>query len=145
VTEPSPTPTVRKLGPGVLTVGSAGDPLDFSNRCTSAAVRWSVDQEDDTPVLSGETLAGDRTYTATLEATVYQDDLHPGAGGLVNYSWANKGTAVPATFTPYTGGLSITGTLIVDPLDVGGDVAKKNTSDLKWAFLGEPELVDDLG
>jgi hypothetical protein len=103
VTTPTPTPTVRKLGPGVLTVGSPGAPLDFSGRCTAVAVRWSVDNEDDTPVLSGAVLAGDRTYTATLEATAFQDDLN-----------------------------------------VGGDVAKKNTADIAWACVGEPELVDDL-
>jgi hypothetical protein len=51
---------------------------------------------------------------------------------------------VPFTFTPYTGGRSITGRLIVGPLDVGGDVSKKNTSDIKWACVGEPTLVDDL-
>jgi hypothetical protein len=52
---------------------------------------------------------------------------------------------VPFTFAPFgDAGRSITGELVVDPLDVGGDVGKKNTSDLKWACLGEPELVDDL-
>lgn len=140
----APTPTVRKLGPGSLTVGAVGAPLDFSGRCTSAKVTWKVDTSDDVPVLSGSTIAGDRTYTATLEATVYQDDLYPGPGGLVDYSWANKGAQVPFTYTPYTGGRAITGELIVDPLDVGGDVQKKNTSDLKWGCVGEPELVDDL-
>jgi hypothetical protein len=133
---------VRKLGPGVLTVGSPGAPLDFSGRCTAVAVRWSVDNEDDTPVLSGAVLAGDRTYTATLEATAFQDDLTE--GGLVDYSWSNKGAQVPFTFTPYAGGRSIVGELVVDPLDVGGDVAKKNTADIAWACVGEPELVDDL-
>lgn len=142
----TPVPTVRKLGPGTLTVGAVGSPLDFSGRCTAVSVTWKVDQTDDVPVLSGGTVAGDRTYGATLEATVYQDDLQPGAGGLVDYSWANKGAQVPFTFTPYAGtdARSITGELIVDPLDIGGDVGKKNTSDLKWACVGEPELVDDL-
>ncbi|MET0995458.1 MAG: hypothetical protein ABWY20_15860 [Mycobacterium sp.] len=135
-------PTVRKLGPGVLTVGAVGSPLDFSGRVTKASVTWKVDTSDDVPLLSGGTEAGDREYAATLEATVYQDDLT--AGGLVDYSWVHKGETVPATFTPYADGRSITGELVVDPLDVGGDVGKKNTSDLKWAFLGEPELVDDL-
>jgi hypothetical protein len=138
----APTPTVRKLGPGTLTVGAVGSPLDFSGRCTSVAVTWKVDTEDDVPLLSGGVEAGDRTYTATLEATVYQDDLS--AGGLIDYSWSHKGAVVPATFTPYTGGRAITGQLVIDPLDVGGDVGKKNTSDLSWAFLGEPELTDDL-
>lgn len=142
MTAPAPTPTVRKLGPGTLTVGAAGSPIDFSHRCKSAKVTWKVDQTDDVPMLDGSTSAGDRTYTATLEAEVMQDDLTE--GGLVDYSWGNKGSQVPFTFTPYTGGRSVTGELVVDPLDVGGDVGVKNTSDIKWACVGEPELVDDL-
>lgn len=139
----TPAPTVRKLGPGQLTVGSPGSPVDFSGRCTKVSVSWKVDTTDDVEVLSGDTMAGDRTYTATLEATVYQDDLT--AGGLVDYSWQQKGTEVPFSFTPYEGGRSVTGSLVVDPLDIGGDVGKKNTSDLKWMCVGEPELVNDLG
>lgn len=139
--------TVKKLGPGTLTIGAVGSALDFSGRCTKAAITWKVDQGDDTVVLSGDTIAGDRTYTATLEATVQQDDLT--VGDLIEYSWTNKGTTVPFTYNPYpapSGGTAraITGQLVVDPLDVGGDVDKKNTSDLKWGCLGEPELVDDL-
>jgi len=134
--------TVKKLGPGDLTVGAVGSALDFSGRCTSAQLTWKVDQSDDTPVLDGTTLAGDRTYTATLEASVVQADLT--VGDLIDYSWANKGTSVPFTFTPYTGGRSITGTLIVDPLDVGGDVKKTNKHDIKWSCVGEPTLVDNL-
>lgn len=134
--------TVKKLGPGVLTIGSAGTALDFSGRCLKAAVTWKVDQKDDTVVLSGDTIAGTRDYTATLEATVLQDDLT--AGDLIDYTWTNKGTQVPFTYTPYTGGRSITGELVVDPLDVGGDVNTKNNADLKWGCIGEPDLVDDL-
>jgi hypothetical protein len=88
-------------------------------------------------VLDGSTIAGDRTYTATLEATVYQDDLT--AGDLIDYSWTHKGTQVPFTFTPYAGGRAITGQLVVDPLDVGGDVNKKNTSDIKWGCVGRAD------
>jgi hypothetical protein len=135
--------TVRKLGPGVLSVGAAGSPLDFSNRCTSVTVKWGVKTEDDVLTLAGTTESGDRTYTATLEANVYQDDLAD--GGLIDYTWANKGTVQPATYTPYTGGKSITGEVVIDPIDVGGEVGKKNKADIKWAFVGEPELIDDLG
>jgi hypothetical protein len=138
----APVSTVRKLGPGTLTVGAVGSPLDFSGRCTAVKVTWKEGKADDVEVLDGSTIAGERNFDATLEATVYQDDLV--AGGLIDYSWVQKGTQVPFTFTPYAGGRSITGQLIVDPLDVGGDVAKKNTTDLKWACVGEPELVDDL-
>lgn len=142
MTTPTPTPTVRKLGPGSLSVGETGSTIDMAARCRSAKIVWGVDTEDDVPLLDGSVSAGDRTYTATLEATLEQDDLTD--GGVVDFSWANKGAQLPATFTPYSGGKSIVGELIVDPLDVGGDVGKKNTSDIKWAFVGVPELVDDL-
>lgn len=134
--------TVRKLGPGDLTVGAVGTPLDLSARCLKAQLSWKVDQSDDTVVLSGDTLAGDRTYTATLEATVQQGDLT--VGDAIDYTWAHKGEQVPFTFTPHSGGRSITGQVVIDPLDVGGDVNAKNTTDLKWACVGEPELIDDL-
>lgn len=144
MTAPTPTAIPRKLGPGSLTIGAPGSALDFAGRCTSAGVKWKVDTEDDVDTLDWSTIAGDRTYTATLEATIYQDDLLPGPGGLVHYSWTNKGSQVPFTYTPYDTGMAITGELIVDPIDVGGDVKKKNTSDLKWGCVGEPQLVDDL-
>jgi hypothetical protein len=117
--------------------------VDFATRCTAAAVRWSKDAEDNVPLLSGGVEAGDVTYTAALEATVYQDDLTE--GGLVDYTWANKGAVVPFTYTPFSGSRAISGEVTIDPLDVGGDVGKKNTSDIAWACLGEPVLVDDLG
>jgi hypothetical protein len=138
----APTPVPRKLGPGVLSVGSAGNLLNLAARCRSAKVTWGVKTEDDTPLLSGGVSAGDRTYSATLEATLEQDDLAD--GGNVAYTWTHKGEEQPAVYTPYEGGKSISGSIIVDPLDVGGDVGKKNTADIKWAFVGEPELVDDL-
>lgn len=139
----SPTPPpVRKLGPGTLTVGAIGSPVDLAPRCTKASVTWKVDTSDDVVTLAGSTIAGDRTYTATLEATLYQDDLR--AGEIVDFSWVNKGQQYPAQYQPFDGGRVITGEVIVDPIDYGGDVAKKNTSDIKWAFVGEPTLEDDL-
>ena len=141
MTTPTPTPTIRKLGPGVLKVGTVGSPLDFSGPATSATVVPDVDSDDDVLVLSGSTIAGDRTYTASLKATVYQDDLV--AGGLIRYSWDHKGEQVPFTFTPYGNDLSVTGQLTIDPLPIGGEVGKKNTTDLEWACVGFPTIVDD--
>jgi hypothetical protein len=40
---------------------------------------------------------------------------------------AEGARTVPFTFQPYAGGRAITGELTIDPLDVGGDVEKKNT------------------
>lgn len=136
-------PKTVKVGPGTLTIGEVGTPLDFTAQVTSASVVWKKNKEDNTPVLSGEEVDGDVSYTATLKATVFQDLSDE---GLVDYTWAHKGEVVPFTFTPSTAaGKAITGNVVVDPLDVGGDVKKKATSDLEWDCSGEPELAAGLG
>lgn len=138
MTTPTPTATVRKLGPGVCQIGAVGSALDFAPRATKAAITWKEKATDDTVVLSGDVMDGNTTYDATLELTVFQDDLT--TGGLVDYSWAQRGQVVPFTFTPYEGGRSVTGNVKVSPLDIGGDVDKKNTADMKWACVGVPTL-----
>lgn len=131
-----------KLGPGELTVGETGTPVDFSHQCTKVMVKWSKDTEDPVPVLSGEELAGDTNYTAVLSATLLQD-LDAAVDGIVDWSWTHKGEQHPFTFVPLVG-KAINGVVTVDPIDIGGDVKKRNTSDIEWACVGEPELVDDL-
>jgi hypothetical protein len=135
-------PAVRKMGNGQLIVGEVGDPLDFSGRCTKASVTWKVDSSDDVEVLNGDVMAGDTDYSATLEVTIYQDDLR--AGGLVRSSWDLKGTEAPFVFMPFDDSAAVSGVLRIDPIDIGGDVGKKNTSELKWMCIGEPTLVDDI-
>ena len=130
--------TATKLGPGVLTIGGAPPAgIDLSCQVSAAKVEWDKDKEDDTPVLCGDTIAGGTTYTAKLTATVlleFSDD------GVVDFTWTNKGGQFPVVFEPTTTeGKAVTGTLIVDPIDVGGDEVKKNmTADIEWDFVGEP-------
>src|SRR5688500_9855859 len=92
-------PVTYKLGPGTLNIGEVGTEVDFTAQITGCTVAWSKDQEDDTPVLSGGVLAGDTTYTASLAANLFQDLT---TGGIVEFSWTNKGTQVPVTFIPST-------------------------------------------
>lgn len=132
--------TIVKLGPGELTLGATGTEVDFTCQVTAAHVDWNVDAEDPTQVLCGDTVAGERTYDAVLAGTLYQDlGL---AAGIVEYTWANKGAEVPFVFVPNTtAAKAVTGTLIVDPLSVGGDEAGANmTSDFEWAIVGDPIL-----
>jgi hypothetical protein len=132
--------TTVKLGPGLLEIGEVGTEVDFTCQVTGAVVEWSADVGDDTPVLCGETVPGERTYSSTLSGTLYQDlGL---AGGIVEYSWAHKGEEVPFTFVPSTtAAKGVTGVVILDPLSVGGDTAGENmSSDFEWAIVGEPVL-----
>lgn len=138
----SPTPRSDTMGPGVLTFGETAGVFDASAQVTKAAVKWKGKSGDALVTLSGATLAGDREYTATLDATFLQD-YNP--AGLVAWSYANKGKEVPFTFTPTTTvGASITGRVVVDPLDVGGEVNKKNTADVSWEIVGTPAFGADL-
>lgn len=131
------------MGPGTLTIGSVGAPVDFSGQVSKCAVKWKGKSGDALVMLDGSALAGDREYTVTLEATVMQDLTD---GGSLEWTWTNKGQELPFTFTPSTAaGKSVSGVVVVDPLDIGGDVGKKNTSDLSWDVVGTPVLTDDLG
>ncbi len=126
-----------KLGPGTLIIGETATSLDMSCQLSAAKVEWDKDKEDDTPVLCGESIAGGVEYTAKLTGTVLLD-LSP--TGMVDFTWTNKGTQMPFVFVPNTvEGTQVSGDLIVDPLDVGGDEVKKNmTVDFEWDCVGEP-------
>ncbi len=129
------------LGPGTLSVGAVGSEVDFSCQVNNAMVAWDKDKDDDQTVLCGETVAGSVTYTATLSGNVFQDLADP--AGIVAFSWANKGTVVPFEFVPNTtAGTSVTGEVLIDPIQVGGDEMKaKMTADFEWDCVGEPDIT----
>lgn len=135
-------PKATKLGPGLLTIGEAGTLQDISCRLSATKIEWDKEKEDDTPVLCGQTIAGSTTYTSKLTGTLAQD--LDNKQGIVNYSWAHKGESVPFVFVPNNAaGQQATGTLIIDPLDIGGDEVKKNMmSDFEWDIVGDPVLSD---
>ena len=136
-----PTPSVTKFGPGTLTIGEVGSPIDVSCQIISCQIEWDKDKDDDQVVLCGDTVAGATTYTATLTGEMFQDVAD--AAGILFYSWANKGATVPFTFTPNTAeGTSAAGDVVLDPLTFGSDEPKANmTSDFTWDCVGEPVLT----
>jgi len=133
------TPT--KIGPGELQIGATGAEVDWSCQITSAQVEWSADTEDDEKTLCGDVIPGARTYTAVLSGTAHQDLEATAGEGIVEFTWAQKGTTQAFVFTPSTAaGKSVTGECIIDPLTVGGEVGANGTSDFEFACVGEPEL-----
>jgi hypothetical protein len=129
-------------GPGTFSIGSVGTPLDLTAQVTALSVEFSEEVDDSVPTLSGESLEGEATYPATLTGTLIQDLTD---AGMFDYTWTNKGSIVPFTFTPSTAaGRSVTGSVRVAPLNLGGDVKKKNTTDFTWTVIGDPVLGDDL-
>lgn len=126
------------LGPGVLEFGETGSLMDFSCQVTSVTVSVEADRDDPTPTLCGDNLVGESTYNGTLEATIVQDLEKT---GVVAWSWEHKGETVPVRFVPNSAaGAEVKGSVVVDPISIGGDVKVRNTSDISWSFAGEPVL-----
>lgn len=126
------------LGPGVLELGEVGTLMDFSCQVTAVTVSVEADRDDPTPTLCGDNLVGETSYNGTLEATIVQD---LDRDGVVAWSWEHKGLTVPVRFIPnQVTGAEITGSVVVDPISIGGDVKVRNTSDVSWTFAGEPVL-----
>jgi hypothetical protein len=130
-----------KLGPGTLIFTLATTPLDASCQVSACVVAWSKNKDDDVRMLCGDVKAGSTTYTAQLSFTVDQDLAD--TAGFVFWSWDNHGQVATFEFVPNTdAGATVTGSVTVDPVDVGGDTGGDDmTSDATWDCVGEPTLT----
>jgi len=133
--------TVAKLGPGTLTIGSVGAEVDISCLLNGGRVTSSKDQADSTTKLCGSKRTGAISYAFELSGNTDTDPGDP--DGILSLSHSAKGTEQPFTFTPNTdAGLTVTGTIVLDPLDIGADAYGDDlTSDFAFAIVGDPILT----
>jgi hypothetical protein len=128
------------MGPGKLTIGASGDLTTFSGQVTSCRLVPSVDNGDQIKVLSGESVAGDRSESFTLEGTLLQD--FGATGSTTEWLFNNRGETHVFSFEPSTAaGKKFTGSLIVEAIEVGGDVDTKPTSDFTFNLVGAPVIT----
>lgn len=139
------TPQPVKLGPGELTLGETGTELDASCQVNNLKIAPTKDQGDSKTKLCGTVVPGAVDYTFALTGNVDQDVAT--AAGLSALCWESAGTEVPFTFTPNTAaGATATGTVILDPLDFGGDeYGEDMTSDIEFAIVGKPTITWGTG
>lgn len=129
-----------KFGPGTFEVGNTASSIKASCLVNSLTISADKDQGDSTTKLCGTVRPGNVTYTYTLGGNVDIDS--DDAQGLWALSQEAKGSQLPFTFTPQDGGTTATGTIIIDPLDFGGDeFGADMTSDFEWALVGEPDYA----
>lgn len=125
------------VGPGDLTF--ATDNQTFASQITSARVTVGVNRGDELKVLSGESIPAEATYTYELEATALQD---LSANGIVDWSWKQAGKTATFTYTPNkANAATIKGTVVVDPISVGGEVGQRATSDFTFPIVGTPTFT----
>lgn len=137
MTTPTRRPRSQKLGPGELTIGETGSTIDISCQMSEVKITWENDEDDAIHVLCGGIVPGDDTFTATLEGVALQDLT---ATGIAEFTWTNKGAVMPFRFIPITGA-EVVGEVKVLPIDIGGEVNKKNTADISWPCIGEPTFT----
>lgn len=131
---------IQKLGPGILKLGETGTEQEFASQCTKAAIEPDFDDEDPTPVLSGDEVPGDFTETAALTGEFLQEFSME---SIVVWCKANSGSVVPFTFVPNTSsGFQVTGNCQVRSVTIGGDVKKQNTSEFEFPVIGEYDIAE---
>lgn len=134
----SDSPKSYRVGPGSLKLGQEDDALEISQQVKALTVSWDKDKEDDDNVLSGDTIAGEATYTATVAGTVNQDLVKD---GFLAMTWNRKGEVIPFVYVPNNDRqATVTGKLVLDPLDIGGDVKARATAEFEFDCEGEPKL-----
>lgn len=126
----------RTLGPGSLKIGDTGTEREFAADLSKAGLNVSTDSEDPTPMLDGSNMTGEDTDTWTLAGTLQQSyDFD----SLEKFCFDNRGKELPFVFTPNNdGGIDWSGVVKIRPVNIGGDVKKKNTSDFEFPVIGDP-------
>lgn len=133
----------HKLGPGSLIFGETASQKEFASQTRTTSITPEVDDEDDLPVLSGEVIDGEETYTWTLSGTILDGYT---MDALAVWAFENRGEVLPFEFIPNAdveGAMKWTGKAKIRPIAHGGEVKTKNENDFEFKVIGDPkpELV----
>lgn len=133
------------LGPGELTLGATATPIDVSCLVNNAVLAATKDQGDSETKLCGTVKVPAPTYEYELSGNMDVDITD--AAGIFALSHSAPGGEVDFSFTPNTdAGTAATGTLILDPLDLGGDTTGETMkSDFTYTVVGKPTITLGTG
>lgn len=132
-----------KLGPGHLTIGAVGSPREFGIALRSISIEPSEDEGDRLEVLSGDVAYDDGEFTGTLKGELFQDYS---TDSLLKWTWDNHGQILPFVFQPSADAeMTVTGTVKISRLTIGGTVKEYNTSDIEWRLPEVPTIAAAQG
>jgi len=125
--------TESRLRLGTLTLGGTS----FATQATNVRLVPSTEEDGDAlEVLSGDEILPDDVTTWALAITAVQDFDDP--AGFVNYAMQNAGDVVAFVWAPNPPGVSYAGNVKVRPVEIGGDVNARLTTEAEWPIQGEP-------
>lgn len=127
--------TDSRLKTGTLTL----DALPFATQATNVRLVPKTDEAGDpVEVLSGDTIESDDETTWALRIVAIQD--FDDEAGFVNYALQNAGELVPYAWKPNATGPTYSGTVRVRPVEIGGDVNSRNTTEAEWPCSAKPTV-----
>lgn len=134
----------RKLGPGVLKIGATGSEIDVSCLINSCTIAADKNEGDSTTKLCGTVKPGAITYAYHMDGNIDTDVAL--ATGFFALSQDSAGQQVGFTYipndelvAPATTVTEASGTLVLDPLDFGGDtMGEYMASDFSFTVVGQP-------
>lgn len=132
---------------GTLSFGAVASAAVAEGQATNVVIeQQDGDTEDSVTVLSGETVGGASTAGPWhITATFIQDfDATP---SLQEWSYTNRDTPQEFTFTPNdkVGAPTVTGTVNVKFIGLGGDTKVRITRDIDWGIVGDPVFTWGTG
>lgn len=123
----------HRLKAGTLTL----DALPFATQATNVRLVPKTDEDGEAlEVLSGDTIEPDDKTDWTLNITTVQDFDDP--AGFIAFCLENAGQVVPFDWKPNATGVSYAGSVKVRPVEIGGDVASRNTTDAEFPITVGP-------
>ena len=133
--------TESKLKTGKLLLGTAPG-VEYACQQTNVRIVPEHNEEgDEQETLCGDVLTAATTTSWSLQGTAIQDWDSATGVSFVQYSWANDGLTVPFSWQPNAGATTISGTVTVRALEMGGDVNTRITTDFDWPIAGKPTAV----
>jgi len=134
----------RKFGPGTLKIGATGTEIDVSCLVNSCTITADKNEGDSTTKLCGTTKPGAITYSFHMDGNIDIDSAL--SGGLFALSQEEAGSEQAFEYVPndeitapLTAATKAAGTLILDPLDFGGDTAGEYmASDFSFTIVDKP-------
>lgn len=127
--------TTSKLKLGTLTL----DGVSFATQATNVRlVPPDKPSGDDVgEVLSGDPLPPESEEKWTMAIEAVQDFTD--AAGFVNFTWVNQGEVVAYVWAPQgASGPSFAGSVTVWPVELGGEVNKRLTTEAEWDCSEKP-------
>lgn len=134
-------PKTTKFGPGTLRIGDETTGVACEANLIGCRIKTNVNSDDPVTYLSGDTEPGAMTFDSELTGELATDTMD-GAASLFDLSWTSKGETLPFTFSPNTGTVEATGSLVITPLDLGADkFGDKMNSEFTWPLVGDPTFT----